>query len=367
MTDGEAQTRILLLGDARQVHVARWARYLASVGYRVLTVSLESSHHVPEPNRRIRVPGLLPRFVRYPLAVPAVRRLIADFAPHVVNAHFLPNYGVIAGMTGFSPWVLSVWGSDVMLLPEKSPFHMRRTRWVIDRATFITSDSEGMTTRLVELGAAPERVVTFPYGVDRERFCPTGEPAEGPAPRIISSRKLEAVYDIRTVLSAFIALSARLPAACLTVAGDGSRAETLRRQAAESAQPESIRFVGNVVHDDMPALLRAHDVYVSMSLSDTTSVSLLEAMSCGLLPIVSDIPANREWVQHRSNGLLVPVGDAAALQRAMEGAWGDPGFRKAAAETNMHIIEQRADWFNNMSMATALFERLTGRRPPNVT
>ena len=254
-----------------------------------------------------------------------------------------------------------------MLLPEKSPFHMRRTRWVIDRATFITSDSEGMTTRLVELGAAPERVVTFPYGVDRERFCPTGEPAEGPAPRIISSRKLEAVYDIPTVLSAFIALSARLPAACLTVAGDGSRAETLRRQAAESAQPESIRFVGNVVHDDMPALLRANDVYVSMSLSDTTSVSLLEAMSCGLLPIVSDIPANREWVQHRRNGLLVPVGDAAALQRAMEEAWGDPGFRKAAAETNMHIIEQRADWFNNMSMATALFDRLTGRRTPNVT
>jgi glycosyltransferase involved in cell wall biosynthesis len=240
MTRAPAQKRLLLLGDARQVHLARWADYIASIGYEVLTVSLEPNERVPDPKHRIHLPRFLPPFVRYPLAVPATRRLIRDFAPDVVNAHFLPNYGVIASMTGFSPWVLSAWGSDIMLLPQKSVFHMRRTRRVIRSAAFITSDAKVMSERLVELGAAPGRVVTFPYGVDRELFHPAAEDSGVQGPRIISNRKLEAVYDIPTVLAAFQGLKRSLEMASLTVAGDGSLAAPLREQAVAVPRVDSL-------------------------------------------------------------------------------------------------------------------------------
>ena len=71
-------------------------------------------------------------------------------------------------------------------------------------------------------------------------------------------------------------------------------------------------------------LYRGGDVYVSLSRSDSTSQSLLEAMAVGLFPIVSDIEGNREWVTHRRQGYLVPAGDADATACAIAEAWKDP-------------------------------------------
>jgi hypothetical protein len=137
MTDNTSQIRVAVLGDARQVHIHRLSAYLAETGYGVLTLSLEPMDGVAGLRRRITVPSLLPDVFRYPLAVPAVRRALNHFDPHIVNAHFVPNYGLIAALMHFSPWVLSTWGSDIMVLPERSAFHMMRTRFVVRRAMLL--------------------------------------------------------------------------------------------------------------------------------------------------------------------------------------------------------------------------------------
>lgn len=344
------------MGDARQVHLARWERYLSGNGYEVLTVSLEMPVAMAGRCEHLYVPGALPDFVRYTAAVPALRRIIRRFHPDIVNAHFLPNYGTMAMLSGFHPWILSTWGSDIMLVPETSPLHMLRTRRVLRSADYITSDADVMTRRIVELGADPGRVVTFPFGIDREVFHPTDtNGAEGP--RIISNRKLEKVYSIDTIIAAFPAVLREEPSATLTIAGQGTLENPLRGAAARVATSAAIRFVGAVSHDRMAPLLREHDLYVSMSLSDTTSVSLLEAMACGLFPIVSDIPANREWIEHGANGLLVPTRDTRGLSQAMLEAWRSPPLRREAAQRNRAIIAERADWGQNMAVVGELLGR----------
>lgn len=352
--------RVLLLGDARQVHLIRWERYLAAQGFRVHTVSLEPPTEIAGSKEQIQLPGFLPPFVRYPAAVPFLRAIIRKFEPDLVNAHFLPNYGVMAMMAGFHPWVLSTWGSDVMLLPDKSAFHMQRTLRVIRSADYITSDAEVMSERLLALGANKNTVVTFPFGVDLDAFY-AAEQRQEPGPRILSNRKLEAVYSVDTIVAAFPALLKQHPGARLTVAGEGSLRAELQSAAARIAHTGSIRFTGDVRHDDMPELLRAHDLYVSMSLSDTTSVSLLEAMASGLFPVVSDIPANHEWIVDGENGALAPVRDAGALARAIANAWQDPDLRRRARKRNEAIIRERADWRINMRAVVELFDRVLSR------
>jgi glycosyltransferase involved in cell wall biosynthesis len=308
--------------------------------------------------RRITIPRLIPDFARYPLAVFNIRTLLTRFRPDIVNAHFIPNYGVIAALTGFSPWVLSTWGSDVMLLPQKSPFHMWRTRLVIARADAITSDADVMSRRLVELGAQPDRVVTFPYGVDRAAFFPASAPPADGEPRILCNRKMEAIYNVSTLVDAFAEVSKSLTDAHLTLAGDGAMRRSLEKKAVESGAGSLIRFVGEVPHAEMPDLLRRHELFVSVALSDTTSVSLLEAMACGLFPIVSDIAANREWIEHGVNGFVVSARDSTALARAIVAAWIDRDLREAAKRRNADLIASRADWFRNMSVVDDLFRRL---------
>jgi glycosyltransferase involved in cell wall biosynthesis len=296
------------------------------------------------------------------MALPAVRREVNRFDPHVVSAHFVPNYGLIAALARFSPWVLSTWGSDIMVLPGKSAFHMARTRFVVRRATFITSDAEVMTKRLVELGASPDRVVTFPYGVDRKVFHPAAPSVPGDAPRVICNRKMEPVYDVGTLVAAFAEVASVTPGAHLTLAGSGSEKRALENRARSCGADHAVSFVGNVPHRAVPDLLRNHDIFVSAALSDTTSVSLLEAMACGLFPVVSDIPANREWIEDGSNGFVVPTGDIHALARAITEAWRNRDLRETAKQKNADLIEARADWYRNMSVVDDLFRRLAGPR-----
>lgn len=364
MSETTAQIRVAILGDARQVHIHRWSTFLADTGYGVLTLSLEPVDGVTGPRQRIVIPSFLPDLLRYPMAVPTVRAVLNRFDPHIVNAHFLPNYGVIAALSGFTPWVLSTWGSDIMVLPEKSAFHMRRTRFVIRRATYITSDAQVMSKRLVELGASPDRVITFPYGVDRNVFHPPATSTVGKGPRVFSNRKMEPIYNVGTLVAAFAEVARSIPEARLTLAGSGSERRTLERDARSNGADCAVSFVGDVAHAKIPDLLRDHDIFVSVALSDTTSVSLLEAMACGLFPIVSGIPANREWIEDGKNGLVVPPRDIDALARAIADAWRNPDLREAAKQKNAGLIEARADWYRNMSVADDLFRRLARPRMP---
>ena len=350
--------RVLLLGDARQVHVHRWSRFLADAGHDVLTASLEAVDEVPGARRRIAMPSFLPDWARYPLAVSKIRAMLREYEPHIINAHFVPNYGMMAALSGFSPWVLSTWGSDVMLLPGKSPFHMWRTRFVLARAEWITSDAEVMSRRLVQLGARPDRVVTFAYGVDRGVFHPVAAPPPREGPRIVCNRKMEPVYNVAVLVEAFARVAETLSGAELTLAGDGSLRRSLEKQVRETRPHIAIRFVGEVPHVQVPHLLRDHDLFVSIALSDTTSVSLLEAMACGLFPIVSDLPANREWVRHGVNGSVVPARDPEAIARAIVDAWRNPDLRASARQINADLVETRADWQRNMSIVDDLFRRL---------
>lgn len=351
--------RLLLMGDARQVHLKRWAEYFIDAGYEVASFSLERPDSYPGHIRHLRVPVFLPHFVRYLLAVPAVKDMIRRLDPHVINAHFVPNYGMIAAVAGHKPWVLSTWGSDIMTDPEKSPFHRFRTRHVLHRATRITSDARVMTEKIVSMGVPAGRVITFPFGVDLDKFGPGTDPLEG-GPRILSNRKLAPVYSVDTVIDAFPAVRETLRQAALTVAGDGELRADLTARAERSIARRAIVFVGNVDHDRVPALLKDHHIFVSTALSDTTSVSLLEAMACGLFPIVSDIPANREWIEDGVNGRLVPVQQPMQLAVSIIEAWKDAPLRERALRANLELVRSRAEWQASMRPVKELFDELTG-------
>lgn len=360
-TNSGKKPRLLLLGDARQVHLRRWAKYFDDAGFEVLSFSLEVTDDYPGNIRSLRMPRALPRALRYPLCAPLVRGLAQRFAPHVINAHFVPNYGLIAAMINRQPWVLTTWGSDVMTDPGKSPLHRMRTRYVLRRAAYVTSDARVMTEKLIDLGVPKGRVLTFPFGVDIDLFYPRTQPVL-PGPRVLSNRKLEPVYSVSTVIDAFPAVRETFHDATLTVAGDGALRAELEARANRSIGRSGITFVGGVDHERMPTLLRDHHIYVSTSLSDTTSVSLLEAMAVGLFPVVSDIPANREWINHGENGMLVPVQQPMKLATTISAAWRDQELRENAARFNLQLIREKAEWRKNMEPVHELFRSLVEAR-----
>jgi glycosyltransferase involved in cell wall biosynthesis len=290
--------------------------------------------------------------------VPRVTAILRAFHPDVVNAHFVPNYGWLAVRARARPLVITTLGSDVLVVPRRSPLHAWRSRYVFRHAAAVTSDAAMLTEAIRTFGVPAPRILTVPFGIEASRRAALAAAGarRAAAPLVVLwTRRLEPVYDVATLLRAWERLDAPARRAMeLRVAGGGSQEAALRARGAV----RGASFLGWLAVADLDRQLAAAHVYVSASRSDSTSVSLLEAMAAGCLPIVSDIPANREWIEDGATGLLFPCGDDAALADCLLRAARDPDLRTRAARRNADVIAARATWETNMEQVEGLFSRL---------
>jgi glycosyltransferase involved in cell wall biosynthesis len=349
--------RIATLSDASAEHTRRWASWFRARGHDLRVWSLEVPLAGLAADPLPRAP--LPAFLRYPLALRALGRALDRFAPDLVDAHYVPNYGLLGALVGGRPLSVTAWGSDLLVLGRRGPLQRARARFVLRRADLVLADAANLADAARALGAAPAKVHMIPWGVDLDLF---GRSAEREKGLIVSARMHEPVYDLETILNAAQTVLERDPRAHLVVAGDGSQRAGLERRAAALLPAGRWRFVGRLAPGELATLLARAEVYVSASRSDSTSVSLLEALAAGAIPVVSDIPGNREWVAEGDGARLFPCGDPAALAGALERALGDEEWSAAARVRNRRVVEERANRESNLGRIEALFSALAGAR-----
>lgn len=353
--------RILYVSDAASVHTRRWAEAFRDRGAQVHVASL----------RPARIDGVdvhvLPTFglgkLGYLLSVPALRSLARRLRPDVVHAQYVTSYGFLAAAARLAPLVVTAWGTDVLISPRES----RAARWLAGRALRaagrVTTVAEHMNAAVVELGAAPDKVVALPFGVDTELFRPPEAPrAEPPPLRVISTRNFGPVYSVSTVIDAVARARAAGLSLQLDLVGDGPLRGELEAQVHGAKLDDIVHFHGHVDARELVRLLGLAHVFVSSALSDGNNVSLNEAMACGCYPIATDIPANAQWLRDSNSGGLFPPGDAARLASCIAAAAGDAVGRAAAARENRAIVESRADWRVGVRRMQSLYEDLMRER-----
>jgi glycosyltransferase involved in cell wall biosynthesis len=151
-------------------------------------------------------------------------------------------------------------------------------------------------------------------------------------PCVLWTGRLDANKDPLVALQAFERAARDLPGARLWCRyGDAPLlADVERRIAASPILRDRVVLLGRCAHAEMEAHYRAADLFVQASRQEGCSYSAIEALACGVVPLVSDIPSNRRLVGDA--GSLVPVGDADALAAAIvEWARRDPATGRARA------------------------------------
>ena len=350
--------KICFLGDASMNHVARWVNYFVGKGHDCFVISLEEGQKFECPFHHVHMPGL-PQFIKYPLSTLMISSLIRSFDPDIVNAMFIPNYGFVAALLNARPLAVTTMGSDVLVVPKKSFFHRWRTRYVLSRSDLVTSDAWMMTEKIVSFGFEAGKVLTVPMGVDKTVFNAEGRaPYSAKKPVIVSTRQLGPIYNVAMLMDAIPEILRAVPGAKFVIAGTGPEQTKLEEAARRYAISESVSFPGWLDPQQLASLLKTATIYVSTSLSDSTSVSLLEAMACGAFPVVSNIAGNREWIENNSNGLLFGLGGAGTLAKTIIAALSNEELISKAAEKNHEIIEKKAVWTDNMSVVEGAFAML---------
>jgi glycosyltransferase involved in cell wall biosynthesis len=149
-----------------------------------------------------------------------------------------------------------------------------------------------------------------PNTIDFDRF--RFRSRETFAPRLLSTRNLEPMYNVACTIRAFRIIQDRYPAATLTLAGFGSEADSLRALVRD-LKLTGVIFAGRVSPDDIARLYDAADLFVQTPNIDNMPLSVLEAFAAGL-PVVSTeaggVPA---ILRHGTDGLLAPLNDHRAV------------------------------------------------------
>ena len=258
----------------------------------------------------------------------------------------------MAWISGVRPYVVYVVGSDVLKATGARRALVGPT---LRSAATVFANGTALAERTRALAARAD-VRSLYLGIDVERFR---APALAPlAPRFVCTRAFRPVYDNATVVRALADSRFTADGFAFTFLSAGPMLdETIAL--ADSLVPAPIRdrvtFARGVAEEELIATLHRGTAYISASLSDGASASLLEAMAAGLFPIVSDIPANREWITHRDNGLLFPPGDSRALADAMMEMSRPEPWMERARERNQQMVGERADIGRNLvTLADAL-------------
>lgn len=363
-----------------ELHVATCEPHPWHAGLEALPIRI---HAAPCRHLQANVPVArrLCFLLRHRLYERFLRRLMATYRFDVVQAGWMTADAYDAARAGLHPLLARSWGSDVLDDPTMPnahhvPYLRRRLLTAARGADAVWSDAQYVADTLVGLsGIAPAKVHVLPQlGADIALFRPDAEKRAAMRAHwqvadrkvIFNLRKLEPVYGQEDLLRAMPAVVAREPSALLFLLGRGPLRAALGELAATLGVADHVRFAdtGFVPTEQLPDYYNLGDLYVSAALSDGSSLSLLEAMACGLPAVVTDVPSIAEWIVPGQGGLIVPRRRPEALAAALLELLAEPARCRAFGAYNRQVAEARIDLRRNAERLVALYHQLAGRPLP---
>lgn len=320
-----------------------------------------------------------------------VRRILSPFIPKVQGTFFLANvfWNLVTGPRGQiihlnqmyreilpSLLVKRLRGCPIVICVacggsygdigrlKKIPFG----RWMLRlsrHADAVVSLSDQITQELLDEGFEASRIVKIPNAVDTSRYVPSSVeerqrlrlelhlPQEGPL--VIFTGRLHFQKAIDRLIRAWKDVAAAQPHAHLLLLGEGPEEAKLRQLTAEFGLEQTIHFMGHI--EGVVPYLRASNVFVMASLFEGVSLSMLEAMACGMAVVTTNIGGTREAIRDNVDGLLVEPDNVPALAARLSEALGDPAMQQRIGMQARRRVEE----LYGMEYCAALYGKMYAR------
>jgi L-malate glycosyltransferase len=364
--------RILLFADINSSHIRKWALALRERGIDIgiLSISTPGTDWYSESGIKAFIPIRIPgtevstrnisnlHFLRL---IPHLKRIIREFKPDIVHAHYASSYGTLGAISGFHPLVISVWGSDIFLFPNVPVIGKALLRFNFRRADRILSTSRAMVAPIRQF--ASKEVTVTPFGVNTEVFRPL--PARSlfqPGDIVIGTIKLlEPVYGIPNLVKVFTRLKekhAALPLKLLIVGG-GSQEQELKTLVETLKIARDVCFTGTVPYDDLPSYYNSLDIYVALSLSESFGVAVLEASSCERPVVVSEVGGLPEVVEHGVTGFVVPGEELDKVTEVVEKLVLDKDLRIRMGQNGRKFVQENYSWKDSVDRMISVYKEIT--------
>ena len=383
--------RILLVGMADSIHLARWFKQYSDENLEFVLVS-SSPHRRVHPmidkfirgsedftpaikmswvSRYLSLPmWLADRFLRDVLRGSLVASQIKSFNPDLVHALELQNAGyataVAYKLLGSRPkpkLLITNYGSEIVWF-KQFPVHLKKLKNLMQIADAFSAECSRDVQLAKEIGFAGEVMPTIPVsgGIDKNQLAPKSD-VEG-----MRSRKSIVIKGYQNVwgqaLVALRAIESVAPSlSSYTVELFSCNRETVvAAKKLKSKTGLDIRTYKKhqLSHQEVLDLMRSSRVYIGLSKSDGISTSMIEAMSQGAIPIQSNTSCGNEWIRSGQDGYLVAHDDWQAVASNLLHVLADDEFALAAQARNLDTISEKYDSTKLSKTAVGYYEKLLG-------
>lgn len=369
--------RIAMVGNGATVHALVRGAAIASLGHTVRLVTLGPV--LPHTGIEVRTQSLPRNSLEGVRAFRTFQRELRDFRPDLLHVHYAGGrLGSLALASGIKPLVVTVMGGDVQ--PEQhlgraTALDHRATRRLLLEADLILAKSTALRTDIARYGDYAAKTETVRWGIDTARFkrdVRLGEATRQklglpPGPILLSPRILRPLYNIHLIVEAMKGILAARPDALLLVSRhreDPDYVAQLRRRVLELGIERSTRFIDPIAYADMPGLLSATSVVISVPFSDGLPQTLLECLASETPIVLGRLPAYEEMVRDGREVLLAdldPASIAAGVSRFLLG----PELTQELTGAGLRRIMAEASLPDEARRVESLYRRLLAspRRP----
>lgn len=313
--------KVLILGDATNPHIIKWANALYSSGIEIIIFSFRKNGSVVFKdgieifcidslyNITLKKNAALSK-IFYLKAIPQLKALIKNSQPDIIHAHYASSYGFLGALMNFHPFVISVWGSDVIDFPKTSIIHKELFKFNLWKADRILSTSRFMAD-LISKYTSKEIFIT-PFGIDLELFKP--QPKSNlyfKKDEIVVGciKGLEWYYGIEYLIEAYQKVINLLPEKKirLLIVGGGAIEQKIKSIIKKNRLEDKVLLTGRVDYKEIHKYHNMVDIFVAVSVyEESFGVAVLEASACEKPVIISRVGGMIEVVEEGVTGYIVP-------------------------------------------------------------
>lgn len=353
---------IALIGSRASIHVVRWANSLSKIGINVtvFTMHEKKESFVNEVNV-ISLPFKNP--YGYILNIPVLYKNLKELEPDFIHSFYAFGHSFLARMTGYKPHVVSVLGSDIYDDPNKNFIY----KWVVKKniltADTICSTSNVMAEKIKDVIEKDREIKITPFGVDIMKFTKIPNLKDLDYELTLGTvKKLEDKYGVDVLIKSFALFVRRFPnlKARLIIVGDGSKEEDLKNLSKRLNIYEKCEFAGSVKHKEVPNWLNKFDIFLALSRLDSESfgVSIIEAMSCELPVIVSNVGGLKEVTENGRTGLIVPNEGSFEASKSIEYLYKNPDKAKELGQNARKEVFLKYSWKKSVEIMNNIYKSI---------
>ena len=360
--------KIIFLSDANSIHTLRWIESLTlnnleiqlfsffkpkkdliekykQFNVKIISPDLRSNiNHLREPNLSK---------IKYLKAIPLLKKTIEDFEPDILHAHYASSYGILGYLSRFKPFILSVWGSDIYHFPYKNTFNKWLLKLVIKNSDKVCSTSIAMK-QIIENEYKRFDVEVISFGVDLDLFKPSHKSQEfnvGTIKSIESYNGIDCLID-----AAKLVIEDYDKNIYFQIIGEGSLKKDMQQKAKDLQIEDRIQFVGFVEHENVIKYYNNLSIFVAVSRRESFGVSVLEAASCEIPSITSNIGGLTEVNIHNETGIVIDPDDPNKLAEIIVKLYEQKELRLKLGKNARKRVAKKFNWKNNVIEMIKLYK-----------